>query len=264
MYLALTFCSRRAKFKGSNETTVDKSLGLSDLATEEPKTIRIPLIVRVGVTGAEPHTTRVVSEAEHAGITVGVDNRLHAYANPLVQGLVGVAETEIECVARLAEFKVVFGEEGFVEEDLCLHVLLESEQVAEASHDELDAVFHFGWKHAFGLARNVTSPVACLNSYLVFVSDLVDRRFELFENLILGVATYRELLPEFERKFLQLSDKQMGLRPKNKFDCFQPACSIFTRQLVEQVFHRSSHIGKSDIRACSTHGQFVLSWFLTF
>lgn len=243
---------------------MDKSLGLSDLATEEPEVIGIPPKVRVGVIGEEPQTIRVVSEAEHVGITAGVDDGLHAHTDPLVQRLVGVVKTEIECVARLAELKVMLGEEIFVEEELRLRILLESEQVAEASHDEFDTVFHFGWKHAFGLARNVTSPVACLNSDIVFVSDSVGRRLELFEKLVLGVATDWEFLPKFERKLLQLSNKQMRLRPKNKFDCFQPACSIFARQLVEQVFHRSCHIGKSDIRACSTHGQFVLSWLLTF
>jgi len=55
------------------------------VATEDPEIVGIPLIVRVGVIGVEPHTIRVVFEAEHVRITVGVDCALpHLFHHHLI------------------------------------------------------------------------------------------------------------------------------------------------------------------------------------
>ncbi len=62
----------RADFKTKLPCHIGKR-EMERVATEDPEVIGIPLIVRVGVIGVEPHTIRVVFEVEHVGITVGVD-----------------------------------------------------------------------------------------------------------------------------------------------------------------------------------------------
>jgi hypothetical protein len=55
------------------------------VATEDPEVIGIPLTVRVGVIGVEPHAVRVVLEVEHVGIAVGVDCALsHLFHHHLI------------------------------------------------------------------------------------------------------------------------------------------------------------------------------------
>lgn len=111
-------------------------------------------------------------------------------------------------------------------------------------------------KPCLNFARDVTSPVASLDPR----SAAWEFGFrKLDQKLVLGAATDGERLPEFERDLLELSDKRMGLHPKEQFPGNEPAVPVFARQFVEHIFHRSGRIGKSDIRAWCTHGQLCVS-----